>query len=112
MSNIPASIHLPASATARRRVLARLWVIIPLLVFFGIAALLLVRLGAGDASRIPSALIGREAPATDLPSVTGLERNADIATFARHGLLQLNEVLRHRRIGMMRRKGAINDFVQ
>ena len=48
MSNIPASIHLPASATAPRRALARLWVIIPLLVFFGIAALLLVRLGAGN----------------------------------------------------------------
>src|SRR5262249_42257290 len=36
--------------------------------------LFLIRLGAGDISRIPSALIGRPAPATDLPPVAGLER--------------------------------------
>jgi cytochrome c biogenesis protein CcmG, thiol:disulfide interchange protein DsbE len=40
-----------------------------------LAALFFVRLGAGDASRIPSALIGREAPPTDLPPVAGLERD-------------------------------------
>jgi len=34
-----------------------------------------VRLGAGDVSVIPSALIGRDAPATDLPPVAGLERD-------------------------------------
>src|SRR5215475_2249050 len=31
--------------------------------------------GMRDASRIPSALIGREAPTTDLPPVAGLERD-------------------------------------
>jgi cytochrome c biogenesis protein CcmG, thiol:disulfide interchange protein DsbE len=53
----------------------RVLVLLPLAAFLGLAALFLVRLGAGDASRIPSALIGREAPATDLPPVAGLERD-------------------------------------
>ena len=58
-------------AGGNRRVL----VLLPLAVFLGLAALFFVRLGAGDASRIPSALIGHEAPATDLPPVAGLERD-------------------------------------
>ena len=53
----------------------RLFVLLPLVAFLGLAALFLVRLGAGDASRIPSALIGHNAPATDLPAVSGLERD-------------------------------------
>jgi cytochrome c biogenesis protein CcmG, thiol:disulfide interchange protein DsbE len=54
---------------------SRLLVLLPLAGFLALAALFFVRLGAGDASRIPSALIGREAPQTDLPAVEGLERN-------------------------------------
>jgi len=50
-------------------------VFIPLAVFLGLAALFLIRLGAGDTSRIPSALIGRTAPVTVLPGVAGLERD-------------------------------------
>lgn len=53
----------------------RLLVLLPLMAFLGLAGLFLVRLGAGDASRIPSALIGHPAPATDLPAVAGLQRN-------------------------------------
>ncbi len=53
----------------------RILVVLPLLLFLGLAALFFVRLGAGDASRIPSALIGHDAPATDLPPVAGLERD-------------------------------------
>jgi cytochrome c biogenesis protein CcmG, thiol:disulfide interchange protein DsbE len=53
----------------------RIVVLLPLAIFLGLAALFFVRLGAGDASRIPSALIGRDAPATDLPPVAGLERD-------------------------------------
>ncbi len=45
--------------------------------FLALAALFFFRLGAGDPSRIPSALIGHEAPATDLPAVAGLERNGE-----------------------------------
>jgi cytochrome c biogenesis protein CcmG/thiol:disulfide interchange protein DsbE len=52
----------------------RLLVLLPLAVFLGLALLFLIRLGAGDVSRIPSALIGRPAPATDLPPVAGLAR--------------------------------------
>ncbi len=53
----------------------RLLVLLPLVVFLALAVLFFFRLGAGDISRIPSALIGREAPPTELPAVAGLERN-------------------------------------
>jgi cytochrome c biogenesis protein CcmG/thiol:disulfide interchange protein DsbE len=59
------------TSSRRRSVL----VFIPLVVFLGLAALFLIRLGAGDISRIPSALIGHPAPPTVLPGVAGLERN-------------------------------------
>jgi cytochrome c biogenesis protein CcmG/thiol:disulfide interchange protein DsbE len=52
----------------------RLIVLLPLILFLGLAVLFLLRLGAGDISRIPSALIGHPAPQTDLPPVAGLER--------------------------------------
>ena len=44
---------------------------LPLLVFGALAALFFFRLFAGDASRIPSALIGQSAPALDLPGLEG-----------------------------------------
>jgi len=50
--------------------------LLPLVVFIGIAALFLLRLGSGgDTSKIPSALIGRPAPQTVLPPLEGLESN-------------------------------------
>ena len=55
----------------RRR---RLLPLLPLALFLALAALFALRLGAGDPSRIPSALIGRPVPPTDLPPVAGLER--------------------------------------
>jgi cytochrome c biogenesis protein CcmG/thiol:disulfide interchange protein DsbE len=57
--------------TKRRNVL----VLLPLVVFLALAALFLYRLGAGDPSHLPSALIGHPAPKTDLPPVAGLERD-------------------------------------
>jgi cytochrome c biogenesis protein CcmG, thiol:disulfide interchange protein DsbE len=54
---------------------SRLIVVIPLLAFVGLAALFMMRLGAGDPSRVPSALIGHPAPATNLPPLSGLERD-------------------------------------
>jgi cytochrome c biogenesis protein CcmG, thiol:disulfide interchange protein DsbE len=57
------------AANLRRR---RLAVYIPLAIFLALSALFLIRLGVGDISRIPSALIGREAPQTSLPPVPGL----------------------------------------
>jgi len=63
-----------AAATARgRRWLAAL----PLIVFAALAALLFVRLFAGDASRVPSALIGQSAPPLDLPGLDGKPGLAD-----------------------------------
>ena len=53
----------------------RLIVFIPLVAFLALAALFMLRLGAGDPSRIPSALIGHPAPPTVLPPLPGLERD-------------------------------------
>jgi len=50
-------------------------VLLPLVLFVGLAVLFYLRLWAGDVSRIPSALIGQQAPKTDLPPLAGLERN-------------------------------------
>jgi cytochrome c biogenesis protein CcmG/thiol:disulfide interchange protein DsbE len=59
-------------AAARRR---RLLVLLPLLLFLALAALFLFRLGSGDPSKLPSALIGRPVPDTPLPAVPGLLRD-------------------------------------
>jgi cytochrome c biogenesis protein CcmG, thiol:disulfide interchange protein DsbE len=58
------------SAPDRRRSLLRL---APLGVFLLLASLLLGRLFSGDASRLPSPLIGHPTPAFDLPAIEGLE---------------------------------------
>jgi cytochrome c biogenesis protein CcmG, thiol:disulfide interchange protein DsbE len=62
---------LPHTPPRGRRIL----VLVPLAVFLALAALFLVRLFSGDPGRIPSALIGRPAPAVDLPPMDGLERD-------------------------------------
>jgi cytochrome c biogenesis protein CcmG, thiol:disulfide interchange protein DsbE len=64
----------PAPAPPRRRLSLAL---APLVVFLGLAGLLLARLGAGDASRLPSALIGQPAPALDLPGLPDAPGLAD-----------------------------------
>jgi cytochrome c biogenesis protein CcmG, thiol:disulfide interchange protein DsbE len=48
---------------------------LPLLAFAVLAALFWFRLGSGDPSRIPSALIGHPAPQTALPALEGLVSN-------------------------------------
>jgi cytochrome c biogenesis protein CcmG/thiol:disulfide interchange protein DsbE len=63
---------LPQEPAPRR---VQLTVLIPLVVFLALAALFFFRLGSGDPSRIPSALIGHPAPQTDLPPLAGLERD-------------------------------------
>jgi cytochrome c biogenesis protein CcmG, thiol:disulfide interchange protein DsbE len=57
-----------AAAPRRRSFLMAL----PLLVFAALAALFWLRLGNGDPSRIPSALIGHPAPQVVLPALAGL----------------------------------------
>jgi cytochrome c biogenesis protein CcmG, thiol:disulfide interchange protein DsbE len=58
-----------AGSHAERRPLL---VFVPLLLFAALAGLFLFRLYAGDASLLPSALIGRQVPDFDLPPVEGL----------------------------------------
>jgi cytochrome c biogenesis protein CcmG/thiol:disulfide interchange protein DsbE len=53
----------------------RLVVLIPLALFLALALLFIIRLGAGDPSRIPSALIGHPAPQTNLPPIADLTRD-------------------------------------
>jgi len=57
------------SDAAPRRRLA--FAILPLIVFLGLAGLLYLRLGAGDDSVLPSALIGRPAPPLRLAALDG-----------------------------------------
>jgi cytochrome c biogenesis protein CcmG/thiol:disulfide interchange protein DsbE len=53
----------------------RMVVLVPLFAFLALAALFMFRLGSGDPSRIPSALIGHPAPQISLPPLPGLERD-------------------------------------
>jgi len=53
---------------ARRRTM----LLVPLVVFLALAALFFYRLGTGDPSRIPSALIGHRVPTTNLPPIEGM----------------------------------------
>jgi cytochrome c biogenesis protein CcmG/thiol:disulfide interchange protein DsbE len=58
------------SSPAKKR---RNWLaVLPLVVFAGLAAIFLIQLRSGqDSSFVPSVLIGREAPATNLPPLAG-----------------------------------------
>jgi len=60
-----------------RRVPRRRWLLVtlPLVIFAALLALFLFRLGAGDPSRLPSALIGKPAPNLTLPPLEGLMEN-------------------------------------
>jgi len=63
-------MSIEGEAPAPRR---RLFVLLPLLVFLGLAGLFLSQLLSGrDTSEIPSALIGLPAPQTDLPPLEGV----------------------------------------
>src|SRR5476649_421136 len=54
----------------------RSWLVaLPLVGFIALAGIFLLRLGDGDPSRIPSALIGHPAPQTALPPLAGLVNN-------------------------------------
>ena len=50
--------------------------VLPLLAFTALAVLFWFRLGSGDPSRIPSALIGHPAPQTPLPPLEGLQADS------------------------------------
>jgi cytochrome c biogenesis protein CcmG/thiol:disulfide interchange protein DsbE len=61
------------SDTAART--SRSMMALPLVAFAVLAAIFWFRLGSGDPSRIPSALIGHPAPPTALPALEGLVNN-------------------------------------
>ena len=66
------------STVTRQRSNMRSWrwlTLAPLALFLILATLFMLRLGSGDPGKVPSALIGRPAPATELPPVQGLVRN-------------------------------------
>jgi len=72
----------PQRPAGRRR-----YLLIPLIVFAGLAALLYGRLYSGDPAALPSALIGRPAPDMALPPLEGLSRNGQpVAGFSRADL--------------------------
>lgn len=62
----------PSTPQAAPRKSPGLLLLLPVLVFVGLAILFAFRLAAGDPSRIPSALIGRKIPGFDLPALAGL----------------------------------------
>jgi cytochrome c biogenesis protein CcmG/thiol:disulfide interchange protein DsbE len=66
-----------AEANDSRRIIRRrrIVVAVPLVIFLALALLFLFRLGAGDPSLIPSALIGHRVPQTTLPPIAGLNRD-------------------------------------
>lgn len=51
----------------------RLWLLLPLAVFLALAILFYVRLGVGDSSRVPSALLNKPVPDFSLPPLGGGE---------------------------------------
>ena len=64
----------PVTPADGRKPQRNLLVLLPLVLFLGLAALFFIRLG-GDPSKIPSALIGQPAPQTQLPPLAGLVRD-------------------------------------
>ena len=64
----------PSTADAPPRT-SRWLMALPLIAFTVLAAIFWFRLGNGDPSRIPSALIGHSAPQTVLPALDGLVNN-------------------------------------
>ena len=78
----------PSESPAKRR--PNLLILLPLVVFLALAGLFLYRLGSGDPSLLPSALIGRPVPTTELPPLAGVEHDGkpvpglDSITFKGH----------------------------
>jgi cytochrome c biogenesis protein CcmG/thiol:disulfide interchange protein DsbE len=77
----------PQTEAARPNTRRMVFVLLPLIGFLGMAALFLVGLNSGDPSILPSALIGKPMPKTELPPIAGLTRDGkpvpglDAATF-------------------------------
>jgi cytochrome c biogenesis protein CcmG, thiol:disulfide interchange protein DsbE len=68
----------------------RVWLLLPLVAFLALTALFYVRLGAGDPSRIPSALLNKPVPNFALPSIDGGEAAALTDTHLADGIFVVN----------------------
>jgi cytochrome c biogenesis protein CcmG, thiol:disulfide interchange protein DsbE len=80
-------VSAPVSGTPGKR-RPSLLILLPLIVFLALAGLFLYRLGSCDPALLPSALIGRPVPQTELPPLAGVEHDGkpvpglNSATFA------------------------------
>ncbi len=74
----------------RRRV--GIWVALPLVLFAALAGLFYFRLGAGDPSRLPSALIGRPIPEFSLAPLAGVPTPGVSAGDLRRGTVSVVNV--------------------
>lgn len=74
-----------AVPTREGRSSGRWLLLIPLILFAGLAALFFVQLQSGPPSRLPSALIGREVPDFALPPVTGASQPGFASADLRRG---------------------------
>lgn len=63
----------PSQQRPPGNIVRRLLIALPLVLFIGLVVAFVFRLGNDDPSRLPSALIGRPAPATVLPALDGLK---------------------------------------
>jgi cytochrome c biogenesis protein CcmG/thiol:disulfide interchange protein DsbE len=77
-------------ATPEKRPRSRWGVILPLLIFAGLAGLFFYALQTGDPSRLPSALIGKPVPDFTLPPLEGLQGDdgAPVGGFSNAALAQ------------------------
>lgn len=73
----PAKVE-EGEAAVRRR--SPLLFLLPLILFGGLAVIFGIGLFSGDASRVPSALIGKAAPAITLAPIEGLQRDGQPVT--------------------------------
>lgn len=73
--NIPSANPPHPGSPTRDKPRIRLLHVLPALIFLALVILFLVRLSAGDPSRVPSALIGRPVPSFALDPLPGLAAN-------------------------------------
>ena len=71
MSSTPSNAPAETGGNKRRNIL----MLLPLIFFIGLAGLFYAGLFWGNPSKVPSALIGKPVPPTDLPPIPGLTRD-------------------------------------